>query len=102
MNAVNVPMTVTKEAAERIAELGFEKEVEQMIAYAREHVPQLERFEVILVDRYDMGGPPGVTIRAWRTLREFDPMDQTYQNLIQWLVTTFPPEVLEHLTLRSL
>jgi hypothetical protein len=101
MNAVNVPITVTPEAAQRIAELGFQKQVEEMIDHARQQIPQLERIEVVLVDRYDMGGPPGVTIRAWtdRAFRAFDPADKTRQNLIRWEVTTFPPEVLEHLSL---
>jgi hypothetical protein len=101
MNAVNVPITVTPEAAERIAELGFEKQAEQMIDYAQQQIPQLERIEVVLVDRYDMGGPPGVTIRAWRTLREFVPTDKTEDKVVRWEIATFPPEVLQHLHLRS-
>jgi hypothetical protein len=101
MNAANGPLTVTQEAAARIAELGFEKQVEQMIAYARQHFPKLVRIEVVLTDRYDMGGPPGVTVKGW-TDRVFDPTDKTYENLVHWAVTTFPPEVLEHLHLSLL
>jgi hypothetical protein len=100
MNAVNVPLTVTPEAAQRITELGFEKQLEQMIEYAQQHIPKLLRIEVVLTDRYDMGGPPGVTIEAW-TDRESNPADTTYWNLTRWLVTHFPPQVLEHLNLRS-
>jgi hypothetical protein len=65
MNGINVPVTVTPEAAQRLAELGFEKQAEQMIDYARQHIPQLLRIEVVLTDRYDMGvlrespSPPG-------------------------------------------
>jgi hypothetical protein len=101
MNAANVPLTITPEAAQRLAELGFQKQAEQMIDHARQHIPRLVRIEVVLTDRYDMGGPPGVTIKAW-TNREFDPADQTRDNLIRWEVTNFPPEVLEHLKLRCL
>jgi hypothetical protein len=101
MNAVNVPLTVTPEAAARIAELGFHKQVEQMIDYARQQIPKLVRIEVVLTDRYDMGGPPGVTIKAW-TDRDFDPADTTYDSLVRWVVATFPPEVLEHLHLSLL
>jgi hypothetical protein len=99
MNAVNIPLTVTPEAAARIAELGFQKQVEEMIEYARQHFPKLLRIEVVLTDRYDMGGPPGVTVKGW-TDRVFDPADKTQANLTRWEVTTFPPEVLEHLNLR--
>jgi hypothetical protein len=101
MNAVNIPVSVTPEAAARIAELGFEKQMEQMIDYARQHIPKLVRIEVVLTDRYDMGGPPGVTVKAW-TDREFDPNDTTQDNLYRWVVGTFPPEVLEHLHLSLL
>jgi hypothetical protein len=96
MNAVNVPLTITPQAAQRLAELGFQKQAEQMIDYARQHIPNLVRIEVVLTDRYDMGGPPAVSIEAWSD-RPFDPADQTYDNLVRWEVKTFPPEVLEHL-----
>jgi hypothetical protein len=96
MNAVNVPLTITPDAAARLAELGFEKQAEQMIEYAQQHIPKLLRIQVVLNERYDMGGPPGVSIEAW-TNRTFDPADKTFDNLIRWEVTTFPPEVLEHL-----
>jgi hypothetical protein len=101
MNAANIPLTVTPEAARRLAELGFQEQAEQMIDYARQHVPRLARIEVVLTDRYDLGGPPGVTVRAWTADHEFDPADRTYENLLGWKIATFPPEVLEHLNLRS-
>lgn len=41
MNAVNIPVTIAPEAAVRIAELGFEKQVAQMIDCARDHLPGL-------------------------------------------------------------
>jgi hypothetical protein len=96
-STTTIPVTVTPEAAARIAELGFEKQVEQMIEYAR-HMPQVIRIEVVLNDRYDMGGEPGVAIEAYST-REYDPNDTTRRDRIRWEVDTFPPEVLEHLLL---
>jgi hypothetical protein len=45
-----------------------------------------------------MGGPPGVTVLGW-TDRGFDPEDKTRENKNRWLITHFPPEVLEHLNL---
>ncbi len=98
MNAVNVPVTVTPAAAARIAELGFEKQVEQMVEYARGNFPKLQRIEVVLNDPYDTGGPVGVAVLGW-TDREFDPADKTRQNMARWQVKNFPPEVLEYLLL---
>jgi hypothetical protein len=90
-----VPVTVTPEAAARVAELGFQTQIEQMIEHAR-HLPDVVRIEVVLNERYDMGGEPGVSVWAWAT-RPFDPNDSTDRDLTRWEVDTFPPEVLEHL-----
>src|SRR5260370_38021687 len=92
-----IPVTVTPEAAARIAELGFQTQVEQMIEHAR-HLPDVVCIEVVLNDRYDMGGDPGVAVEAYGT-RPFDPNETTRADLTRWLVKTFPSEVLEHLHL---
>ena len=91
-----IPVTVTPEAAARIAELGFEAHVETMLEYARQNIAGLVRLEVVLNERYDLGGEPGVAIDAWSE-RPFVPGDNTSRDLVGWLVDTFPPEVLEHL-----
>jgi hypothetical protein len=93
-----IPVTVTPEAAARIAELGFQTQVQQMIDHARNHLPDVVRIEVVLNERYDMGGEPGVAVEAYGT-RLFDANDRTDPELVQWGVTTFPSEVLEHLLL---
>jgi hypothetical protein len=92
-----IPVTVTPEAAARIAELGFQTQIEQMIEHAR-HLADVVRIEVMLNERYDMGGEPGVAVWAWAP-RPFDPNDTTDRDLARWEVDTFPPEVLEHLLL---
>jgi hypothetical protein len=92
-----IPVTVTPEAAARIAELGFQTQIEQMIEHAR-HLPDVVRIEVVLNERYDMGGEPGVAVEAYGT-RPFDPNDTLTADLGRWEVDTFPPEVLEHLLL---
>ena len=91
-----VPVTVSPEAAARIAELGRQAEVERMLEYVRSHVPELVRIEVVLNERYEEESPPGVAIDAY-SQRPFDPADRTESELCRWMVTTFPPEVLEHL-----
>jgi hypothetical protein len=100
MNAsTDVPVTITPEAAVRLDELGMHNELEQMIAHVREVVPDLVAIEVELAERYDTGGEPGITIRAYSD-RPYEPDDKTSSNLIRWDVETFPPQVLEHLCTR--
>ncbi len=98
---MTTPATVTPEAAARITELGFQAEVDRMIGHARQNLPDLVRIEVVLAERYDMGGAPGVAVEAYSN-RPFDPADRTSSELARWAVTHFPPEVLEHLHLSYL
>ena len=65
-------MTISPEAAARIAELGFQTPLEQMIDHACHHLPDVVRVKVALNERYDMGGEPGVAIEAY-SRRPFDP-----------------------------
>jgi hypothetical protein len=93
--SATVPVTVTPEAAARITELGFQTQVDRMIDYARQHLPEVTRIAVVLNDRYDMGGEPGVAIEAFS--RQFDPAKRITDRIDKWLVLEFAPEVLEHL-----
>jgi len=96
--SATIPVTVTPEAAARIAELGFHAEVERMIDYARQQLPDVERIELELNDRYDTGGEPGVWIAAYGR-RPFDSTEHISRDLARWAVSSLPPEVLEHLHL---
>jgi hypothetical protein len=91
-----LPITITPEAAARIAELGMQAELDQMVEQARRVVPQLTRIWVELAERYDTGGEPGVTICAGTRLggEEVGPLDW---DLTRWYVNAFPPQVREHL-----
>src|SRR5438309_1074109 len=90
-----IPVTWTPEAAARVAELGFQAQVDQMIEYARRNLPEVMRIEVILNDRYDMGGEPGVAIEVYS--QDPDPTGRIRSQLLRWSVLEFPPEVAEHL-----
>lgn len=94
-----VPVSVTPEAQERVNELGFQAEMERMIEYARQVVPQLTRIDVERFERYDEDSPDAVRITATmaKPWRRTDSELET--QLSYWCVTTFPPEVLEHLLL---
>ena len=96
-----IPVNVMPAATARIAELGFQAQVEQMTDYARHHLPEVVRIEVVLNERYDMGGEPGIAIEAYGS-RPFDPPDQTRSKLTRWQVDTFPAADLEQLCLTYL
>src|SRR5712692_10878389 len=90
-----VPVTVTAEAAARIAELGLKAAVDQMIDYACQHLTELVRIEVVLYDRYELGDEPGLAINVY-SKRPFDAAERPMKSFARWLVTVFPPEVLQH------
>jgi hypothetical protein len=50
-SAATIPVSVTPEAAARLAELGFQAQADRMIEYARQNLPELVRIEVGLNER---------------------------------------------------
>lgn len=96
--AATVPVTITPEAAARVAELGMQAELERMIEHTRQTVAGLQRIEVTLTPPYDERPSPGVNIEAY-TDRPFVEGDRTWGQWGRWKVTTFPPEVCEHFVL---
>jgi hypothetical protein len=96
MNAsVDVPLTITPEAAARIAELGLQREFEQMLVYVRQAVPGVVAIEVKRELPYDTDSEP-VSITAYSD-EAFAPGRRTSGDLTRWRVETFPPQVLEQL-----
>jgi hypothetical protein len=96
--SATVPVTVTPEATARIAQKGFQAAVERMIDYARRHLPDLDRIDVELHDRYELGDEPALTIECYGR-RPFDQTDRTDDDLGRWVISAFPPKVLEHLNI---
>ncbi len=94
--STTIPVDISPEAAARIAKLGFQAEVQQMIDKMRSSFADLQRIEVELYDRYECGDEPGISIRAYT--RPFDPYDDTISQLGKWFVRTFPPQVLQHIS----
>ena len=93
-----IPVNVTPDAAARIAELGLQAEVEQMIEHAQHDLPEVVRIEVALHERPEPGSQPGVCVEAYGT-RPFSPSEHITGHLARWQVAKFPPRVLEHLNL---
>jgi hypothetical protein len=95
--SATVPVQVTPEAAARVASLGLEVEMGRMIDYAREHLPEPTRIEVVLYDRDEVGEPPGVAIVVYTPFDSFDPTARMRAKIGEQLVSEFAPQVLEHL-----
>jgi hypothetical protein len=93
-----VPVNVTPEAAARIAALGLQAAVDRMLDHARRRFPDLNRIEVVLYDRYELGDERGLAIEAY-VRRPFDPADQEDRDLDRWMVLEFPPAILQHVIL---
>jgi hypothetical protein len=94
--STTIPVTVTPEAAAHVAELGMQKELEQMLEHARQTIPGLLRLDVILVPPYDTGDEDSVLIQATQDLAFHGPNDRTYWEWGGWKVETFPPDVCRH------
>ncbi len=93
-----VPLVITPEAQERLNELGFQAELGRMVEYARQVVPQLVNIEVTRFIRYDEDSPDGLRVTA-TTAKPWRKGDDLSWRMGRWEVETFPPEVLEHMTL---
>jgi hypothetical protein len=89
-----VPLTISPEAAARIAGLDLQGEAERMIERACNALPELESIQVNVYDRYDLGDDPGISIDLY-SRRVYDRGNRDGRNLIRWMVTEFPPEVLQ-------
>src|SRR5437667_12867683 len=91
----NVPLTITPEATAHVAELGMQREFEQMLEHTLQTVPGLRSIEVTLEYNPETGDDPRVVIWSYMEDRgpEYDPTGEEWG---AWKVTTFPPEVCEH------
>ncbi|MGH7174001.1 MAG: hypothetical protein ACRELG_27325 [Gemmataceae bacterium] len=94
-SSTSVPVTIRPDAAARVAELGMQTELQQMIDHARQVVLDLAAIEVEVAERYETGGEPGVSIVAYSDTA----FDNTSEEVRGWAVTTFPPQVLQHLSI---
>jgi hypothetical protein len=95
-----IPITVTPEAATRVAELGMQKQLDQMVQHTLETVSRLLSIEVILAPPYDTGDTPRVILEAHRS-GPLPPEDRTHWEWIAWAVATFPPQVCEHFVMMT-
>jgi hypothetical protein len=99
MNAIpTIQLTITPDAAVRVAELGMEAELAQMLEKARQTIPGLTRLRVVVLPPYDSGIDVSIGIEAssdevWGT------DDTTRVRWHRWRIAAFPPEVWSCFTL---
>ncbi len=101
MSTTTIPVTVTPEAAERVAELGMQAELECMLEHTRQTVPGLRSIEVRLALPYDTGDVPTIIIEAAKCFpaRADEPTQTEWDD---WQMNTFPPDVYRHFLLMTL
>jgi hypothetical protein len=98
-----VPVVVSEEAAARVAELGIQREMEQMIDHARATAPGLHAIHVEL--EYDpscVHRDPLVAVIAYHDVPpEGAAKDRTSWDWAGWEAVTFPGQVLINMGLFS-
>jgi len=100
MSTATVPITISPEAAARVAELGMKAELERMLEHTRQTVPGLRAIDVQLALPYDTGDATSILIESTMDdpHLEYDPTDTDWG---KWQVRTFPPEVCRHFVMMS-
>ena len=100
MSLATTPVTITSEAAARVAELGMQAELECMLEHTRQTVPGLHSVEVQLAAPSDIGDEIALVIEV---TREHPPLDHdpTDSDWGRWKVMTFPPDVCRHFVMMS-
>ena len=103
MAETTIPVTVAEDAAARVAQLGMQRELEQLIEHAKQALPHLDAIRVTL--EYNPECPhedPSVVIWAHRSDKPAPgTLDQTVSDYSEWKVRTFPPEVCINFTVLS-
>lgn len=96
-----IPVTVEPEAAARVAELGMQREFEEMLEHTRRTVPGLRAIHV--TPDYDPYGTEEPGVIVWSHRPEpgpaYDPVDDDWG---MWKINTFPPRVYVHFCMMSL
>ncbi len=102
MNAPpSVPVTVDPQAAARIAELGMQAELEQMLRHMMQTVPGLRRVEVEYAPPYDFDpDDDAVILKATRDHSLYSPDDPVRNHWRTWKLSSFSPDVCRRFALQ--
>jgi hypothetical protein len=93
--SATIPVTVSPEAQARIAELGLQREFEQMMEHTLQTVPGLFSLRVELVEK-DEDDEPAIVLWCHKTLPPVRGPDPVEHDWVKWQIASFPPEKLMH------
>src|SRR4051812_7794543 len=97
MNAMTVPITIAPEAAERVAELGMQRELDSMLDFLRLELPGTLSVNVRLALPYDTGDESTILLRA---LLDCPWSDASARRRIHdWRLHRFPPQIDRYFTI---
>ena len=96
-----IQITLSSDAASRIAQLGLEPSYEAMLDYAHEAVPELRSLEVTLEHDPDEPREPTLVLNMYRPhpAAADDPVPRQWR---LWMAQTFPPAVCQHFALATI
>jgi hypothetical protein len=87
-----IPVNISTEATERVAELGMQREFREIIDHTLESVPDLRILEVTL--EYDPHGVDDPQVVIWAHRRENELADDpTIRNWDDWIIGRFSADV---------
>ena len=96
MPTTTVPVNITPEASERIAQRGLQAPIDQMIEQAVKMVPGIRRVEIGLEGPYDTHDEPYLEASAYRDpcyFQETDPVTPEVRQYDRWIVEAMADDV---------
>jgi hypothetical protein len=97
-----IPVEVSNEAREHIAELGMQREFEEMIEHAKQALPGVRWIDVAPTDSPEEPGDLRILISPHRPpSSNLDEVNRAEWDYIGWFVRTFPPKVCENFCVLS-
>jgi hypothetical protein len=94
MITTTIPVDVTPEAVQRIAELGIQSEVDRMIEHAIKTVHGIRQVVITLEPLNEMYEEPYLSGRAYRDLALWGDKNPEVDEFDDWKIETFSPDVL--------
>ncbi len=94
----SVPVAITPEAAAHVAQLGYQREFEEMLEHTLKTVPHVRRVDVYLEPDEDLGFPK-VMIQPTLDRSANALEDRAWWKWSSWAAETYPGQVLIHFLL---
>jgi len=91
-----IPVTVSPDAAARVAELGMQREFQMMIDQLKQLIPGLRAIEATLEYPPDYEDDPMVLLTTYQPEYSGPGLDPTHVAWTDWFMQTFAPDVLRH------